>query len=184
MPAHHVLVCDRAVTQTNLDLPRTHLLRWRRRACRGRSWRAAWCVQKGLDSTLEEGGSNLSVGQRQLLCMARALLKRTTVLLMDEATSNVDHDTDSLIQRTLRSAFKNVTIVAIAHRVHTIVDSDKILMLDAGRVVEFDAPAALLRRPGSKFAALVGDAGGGIKVGTSSSDAALESKSAAQVVQP
>jgi ABC-type multidrug transport system fused ATPase/permease subunit len=117
-------------------------------------------VQKGLDTPLEEGGSNLSVGQRQLLCMARALLKRSTLLLMDEATSNVDNDTDALIQRTVRTAFRDCTVLTIAHRLHTIIDSDKILMLDAGRVAEYDAPRALLQRPGSAFRALVNDANG------------------------
>ena len=118
-------------------------------------------LQRGLDAPLDEGGSNLSVGQRQLLCMARALLKKSTILLMDEATSNVDNDTDSLIQNTIRTAFKECTVLTIAHRLHTIIDSDKILMLDKGTVCEFDSPRALLKRPGSKFRGLVKEAGSG-----------------------
>ena len=101
----------------------------------------------------------MSVGQRQLLCMARALLKKSTILLMDEATSNVDHDTDALIQKTIRTAFADCTVLTIAHRLHTIIDSDKILLLDKGEVAEFDAPATLLRRSDSKFRALVREAG-------------------------
>jgi ABC-type multidrug transport system fused ATPase/permease subunit len=142
---------------------RHRLLRWTVPVLRTRArltLRAA-VVQKGLDSPLDEGGTNLSVGQRQLLCMARALLKKSTILLMDEATSNVDNDTDSLIQRTIRSAFTECTVLTIAHRLHTIIDSDKILLLDQGTAAEFDAPKALLRRRGSKFRALVQEAGSG-----------------------
>lgn len=103
----------------------------------------------------------MSVGQRQLLCMARALLKKCSILLMDEATSNVDNDTDSLIQATIRKAFKHCTVLTIAHRLHTIIDSDRILLLDGCRVAEFDTPQALLQREGSAFRALVGDAASG-----------------------
>jgi ABC-type multidrug transport system fused ATPase/permease subunit len=113
--------------------------------------------QAGLDTELQEGGSNLSVGQRQLLCMARALLKKARILLMDEATSNVDNATDALIQSTIRSAFARCTILTIAHRLHTIVDSDAILVLDAGEVAEFGAPSELMSRPDSRFRALVQD---------------------------
>lgn len=119
--------------------------------------RLCGAVQEGLDTELQECGANLSVGQRQLLCMARALLKRSTILLMDEATSNVDNASDSLIQATIRSAFQACTILTIAHRLHTIVDSDRILVLDKGSVAEYDAPAALMRRPQSRFRALVQD---------------------------
>ena len=122
-------------------------------------------LQGGLDAHMAEGGANLSVGQRQLLCMARALLKKSTILLMDEATSNVDNDTDSLIQRTIRTAFAECTVLTIAHRLHTIIDSDKILMLDAGQVREFDTPQALLKRPHSAFRALVAEAGAGSEGG-------------------
>ena len=112
-------------------------------------------MQDGADTELQEGGSNLSVGQRQLLCMARALLKKARILLMDEATSNVDNTTDSLIQHTIRSAFTHCTILTIAHRLHTIADSDIILVLDAGRVGEYGPPEELLRRPEGLYRALV-----------------------------
>ena len=117
-------------------------------------------LEGGLDSPVTEGGANLSVGQRQLLCMARALLRQSRILLLDEATSNVDNETDAVIQRTIRTAFRDCTVLTIAHRLHTIADSDRILVLEQGRVAEYDAPDALLRREGGLYAALVGDAGG------------------------
>ena len=112
----------------------------------------------GLDAEISEGGGNLSTGQRQLLCMARALLRRTKILVLDEATSNVDNGTDQLIQATIRSAFKHCTVLTIAHRLHTIIDSDRIMVLDAGRLVEFDAPQTLLKNPESVFSKLVAEA--------------------------
>lgn len=98
----------------------------------------------GLQSTISEGGSNFSVGQRQLVCLARAILRENRILVMDEATANVDPQTDALIQTTIRKKFKECTVLTIAHRLHTIMDSDKVMVLDAGHVVEFGSPYELL----------------------------------------
>merc|ERR1711972_104713 len=92
----------------------------------------------GLDHEITEGGSNLSVVQRQLVCLARALLRKTKVLILDEATAAVDLETDDLIQATIREEFKNSTVLTIAHRLNTIMDYDRIMVLDAGEIAEFD----------------------------------------------
>ena len=101
--------------------------------------------QGGLDAVLGEAGSNLSSGQRQLLCMARALLRHARILVLDEATSNVDTASDALIQETVREAFADCTVLTIAHRLHSILDSDRVLVLEDGRVKEFDTPGNLLQ---------------------------------------
>ncbi|ODQ79638.1 hypothetical protein BABINDRAFT_167477 [Babjeviella inositovora NRRL Y-12698] len=98
----------------------------------------------GLLAKLNEGGSNLSVGQKQLMCLARALLNTSTVLVLDEATSSVDVQTDKIIQETIRSEFASKTILTIAHRLDTVMDCDRIVVLDKGEVKEFDSPATLL----------------------------------------
>ena len=103
-----------------------------------------------LSSPIAESGSNLSQGQRQLLCLARALLKAPRVLLMDEATASIDYATDSKIQATLREV-KESTIITIAHRLQTIIDYDKVLVLDKGKLIEFDAPWELISREGGIF---------------------------------
>ncbi|KAI8065793.1 P-loop containing nucleoside triphosphate hydrolase protein [Gongronella butleri] len=104
-----------------------------------------------LQSPITEGGHNLSQGQRQLLCLARALLKRSKVVVMDEATSSVDFETDKAIQNTIRSGLAECTILCVAHRIHTIIDNDKVLVLDAGKVVEFASPWELINDPDSTF---------------------------------
>ena len=99
-----------------------------------------------LDAAVEESGSNFSVGQRQLLSMARCLLRDTHVLLLDEATAAVDVETDALLQSMIRKNFRDKTVLTIAHRLNTIMDSDRIMVLDAGQIVEFDTPAKLLSK--------------------------------------
>ncbi|PYH93177.1 P-loop containing nucleoside triphosphate hydrolase protein [Aspergillus ellipticus CBS 707.79] len=112
-----------------------------------------------LDAQIMEGGSNLSQGQRQLVSLARALLTPSNILVLDEATAAVDVETDALLQRTLRSSiFQDRTIITIAHRINTIIDSDRIVVLDKGRVVEFDTPAELIKSQG-KFYELVKESG-------------------------
>ncbi|EFA03945.1 probable multidrug resistance-associated protein lethal(2)03659 [Tribolium castaneum] len=105
----------------------------------------------GLHSNLAEGGSNFSVGQKQLICLARALLRDSKILILDEATANVDPHTDELLQKTIRENFENCTVLTIAHRLHTVMDSDKVLVMDDGKAVEFDHPHALLQKKGVFF---------------------------------
>ncbi|KAJ9099303.1 hypothetical protein QFC21_004184 [Naganishia friedmannii] len=114
----------------------------------------------GLDAEIDEGGSNLSAGQKQLVCFARALLRKTKILILDEATSSIDLETDEAVQGILRGPdFKGVTTLTIAHRINTIMDSDRVLVLDQGKVAEFDTPENLLSRSDSIFTSLVKQAG-------------------------
>lgn len=117
----------------------------------------------GLDVKVNEGGENFSVGQRQLLCLARALLKKTNILILDEASASIDVESDAVLQKTIRETFSNnCTIITIAHRLLTIADYDKILVMDKGVKAEFDSPANLLRDPNSIFRSMV------MQTGTSS----------------
>lgn len=113
----------------------------------------------GLDAKVLEGGSNLSSGQKQLLCLARALLKESRVLILDEATAAVDVQTDKIIQETIRTEFQDKTILTIAHRLDTIIDSDRVLVLDRGTIREFDTPAKLLADKSSEFYSLCKEGG-------------------------
>merc|ERR1719245_1863298 len=108
-------------------------------------------MPSGLEYEIAEGGTNLSVGQKQLVCLARALLRKTKILVLDEATAAVDLDTDDLIQSTIRSEFSDCTVVTIAHRLNTIMDSNRILVLDKGQVAEYDAPNSLLAKKDGIF---------------------------------
>lgn len=110
---------------------------------------------EGLETLVAAGGSNFSVGQRQLICLARAILRNNKVLVLDEATANVDPDTDVLIQQTIREKFKNCTVMTIAHRLHTVMDSDRILVMNFGKVEEYDTPENLLNIDGGIFADMV-----------------------------
>ncbi|KAJ2927022.1 hypothetical protein H1R20_g10047, partial [Candolleomyces eurysporus] len=113
-----------------------------------------------LDSQISSGGSNLSVGQRQILALARAILRGSKLLILDEATSAIDHETDTVIQNSLRHELgTDVTVLTIAHRLQTIMDVDKILVLDAGRMIEFDRPSELLKNPKGMFRELVEESG-------------------------
>ncbi|XP_067125036.1 ATP-binding cassette sub-family C member 4-like [Centruroides vittatus] len=113
----------------------------------------------GLDTHLSEGGRNFSVGERQLICLARTILRQNKILVMDEATSNIDKSTDSCIQKIIREKFKSCTVLTIAHRLHTIIDSDKVLVLDTGKLQEFDTPYALLTNVNGTFYNLVKNTG-------------------------
>jgi ATP-binding cassette subfamily C (CFTR/MRP) protein 4 len=105
----------------------------------------------GLNMKVAEGGMNFSVGQRQLLCLARAIIRNNKLLVLDEATANVDPHTDELIQKFICKKFVECTILIIAHRLNTIMDSNKILVMDAGKVVEFDHPYILLQQRSGIF---------------------------------
>lgn len=111
--------------------------------------------EKKLDATVVENGENWSVGQRQLFCLGRALLKKSTILILDEATASVDTATDGVIQKIISEEFRDRTIVTIAHRIHTVVNSDLVLVLSDGRIAEYDTPARLLEREDSFFSKLV-----------------------------
>ncbi|CAH1406917.1 unnamed protein product [Nezara viridula] len=113
----------------------------------------------GLQHEVTEGGENISVGQRQLICLARALLRKTKILILDEATAAVDLETDDFIQKTIRSEFSDCTVLTIAHRINTIMDSDRVLVLDQGRVKEFDSPSELIKNKSSIFHGMAHDAG-------------------------
>ena len=115
-------------------------------------------LPNGWDSPVSEGGSNFSVGQRQLLCLARAILAKSKILVLDEATASVDRRTDQLLQEALHHSFRDGTIIAVAHRLDTIIDYDYVLVLGRGRVLEYGSPAELLRQNGS-FASMVSDTG-------------------------
>lgn len=116
-------------------------------------------VFKSLSSRISEGGLNLSQGQRQLLCLARAIVSRPKIMVLDEATSAVDMETDALIQRSIREEFTDSTLIVIAHRLSTIADFDRILVLGEGKVVEFDTPSELMKRQNGVFRDMVEKSG-------------------------
>lgn len=112
-----------------------------------------------LEAELNEGGSNFSVGERQLICLARAVLRQNKIIILDEATANVDPNTDKFIQRTISESFTNCTRLTIAHRLNTIMDSDRVLVMDAGQVKQFDVPYLLLQDETGLFSTMVNNTG-------------------------
>jgi ABC-type multidrug transport system fused ATPase/permease subunit len=115
-------------------------------------------LPKGIHSLVSEGGSNFSVGQRQLLCLARAILSKNKLLVLDEATASVDRRTDQMLHESLHDSFGDATILAVAHRLDTVIEHDYILVLGQGKVLEFGSPADLLKAGGA-FSKMVDDTG-------------------------
>ena len=120
---------------------------------------AAHLTNLPLDHCIVQGGKNLSSGQRQQVCLARVLLRRPKILVLDEATSSLDAVTDNLVVETIRDEFKHSTVITIAHRLHTIVDSDLLIALDSGEIGEIGSPAELIHKPDGIFASLVKETG-------------------------
>lgn len=108
-----------------------------------------------LDFHVESGGSNLSSGEKALICICRAILRKSKVVILDEATATIDLKTEQAIQKIIGSAFKDATMIVIAHRLQTIINSDKVLVMAAGKKKEFGAPQKLLKNPLSNFSKLV-----------------------------
>jgi len=108
-----------------------------------------------LDTPISSGGGNLSLGQRQIIALARAITRRSKILILDEATAAVDYETDAAIQESIRRELRDVTLITVAHRLRTIMDADKIMVLDAGRLVEFGTPKELLMKKDGLLRSLV-----------------------------
>ncbi|XP_026453843.1 ABC transporter C family member 10-like isoform X1 [Papaver somniferum] len=111
--------------------------------------------KEGLCSLVEQDGGNWSMGQRQLFCLGRALLKRSQILVLDEATASIDNATDSILQRTIRTEFESCTVITVAHRIPTVMDSTMVLAIGDGKIVEYDEPTKLMNEDGSLFGELV-----------------------------
>ncbi len=107
--------------------------------------------EKGLDFEIKEDGKNLSVGEKQLICMVRAILRKSKIIVMDEATSSVDYSTEKLIQKTILNTLKGSTILTIAHRIKTILTYDRIFVLDKGELIEEGSPNQLIEQKGSFY---------------------------------
>ncbi|XP_026426272.1 ABC transporter C family member 10-like isoform X2 [Papaver somniferum] len=111
--------------------------------------------KEGLSSLVEQDGVNWSMGQRQLFCLGRALLRRSQILVLDEATASIDNATDSILQRTIRTEFESCTVITVAHRIPTVMDSTMVLAISDGKIVEYDEPTKLMNEEGSLFGELV-----------------------------
>ncbi|KAG0195760.1 Multidrug resistance-associated protein 7, partial [Mortierella sp. GBA30] len=108
-------------------------------------------LEGGLQAMVLEQGENFSIDQRQLLCLARALLRKTSLLVLDDATAAIDLETDALVQQIIRQKFSDCTVLTIAHRIDTVMDSDRIMVLDQGKIVEYDLPLRLLSDSDQSF---------------------------------
>lgn len=104
-----------------------------------------------INHLVHQGGENFSVGQKSLICLARAMLRKPSVLILDEASASLDVKSDSIIQESIRDDFKDCTIITIAHRIGTIMQYDKVMVLDMGEIVEFDTPKKLLEKKGAFY---------------------------------
>jgi len=122
-------------------------------------WQVIQDLPNRLESLVAEGGSNFSVGQRQLLCLARAILTKNRFLILDEPTANVDRRTDQLLHQAIHKSFPGATILSVAHRLDTVIESDYILVLGHGHVLEFGSPVDLVAKPNGHFASMVRDTG-------------------------
>lgn len=116
-------------------------------------------LPNGLDSQVVNGDRNFSAGQRSLVCLARAVLRKNKILIMDEPTAFLDTSTDQLIQKTIREHFAHCTVMTIEHRLHTILDGDRVLVMDAGRAVEFDYAHRLLQNGDGFLTKLLNETG-------------------------
>jgi ABC-type multidrug transport system fused ATPase/permease subunit len=111
--------------------------------------------KEGLEMLLTENGTNLSSGERQLICICRAILRSSRVVILDEATANIDVVTEQKIQTLIANEFKESTMLTIAHRLNTIISSDKVMVLSYGKILEFDSPQKLMQDPKSEFSGLL-----------------------------
>uniref|UniRef100_A0A151UIF5 ABC-type xenobiotic transporter n=1 Tax=Cajanus cajan TaxID=3821 RepID=A0A151UIF5_CAJCA len=115
--------------------------------------------EEGLNSSVVEDGSNWSMGQRQLFCLGRALLRRSRILVLDEATASIDNATDLILQKTIRTEFADCTVITVAHRIPTVMDCTMVLSISDGKLVEYDEPMSLMKNEGSLFKQLVNESG-------------------------
>ena len=107
--------------------------------------------EEGLNFMIKENGDNLSAGEKQLICMARAMIRKSKIIIMDEATSSIDYNTEQLIQKVILKNLKDSTVLTIAHRIKTILEYDKILVFDQGHLVEQGSPKELIEKKSGQF---------------------------------